>query len=48
MLFVTALVLLAGCQEDKPRQAELPAAVAETRSNILRAAGDGDYDAFVP
>jgi hypothetical protein len=48
VLLLAALVLLAACQEDKPRQDELPAAVSETRSNILEAARAGDYNALRP
>jgi len=48
VLFVAALVFLAGCQEDKPRHDELPAAVSETRSSILGAAQAGDYNALRP
>ena len=48
VLLFTALVALAGCQEDKPREDELPAAVSETRSSILEAAQAGDYNALRP
>jgi hypothetical protein len=46
VLLLAALLLLGGCQEDKPRRDELPAAVSETRSRILEAAAMGDYDAL--
>ena len=44
-LILAALALLAaGCQDDDDRPSGLPAAVAETRSQILDAAESGDYD----
>jgi len=48
VLLVAALVFLLGCQEDKPQQTEFPEAVSETRSKILEAARNGDYDALRP
>jgi hypothetical protein len=51
---LTAIVLAvlafvaAACQDDESAPAELPAAVAETRSGILRAAESGDYDRLRP
>jgi hypothetical protein len=48
VLLLAALVILLGCQEDKAQQAEFPEAVAETRSKILSAAEDDDYDALRP
>ena len=47
-LFFAALVFVAGCQDDRARPDELPAAVSETRSNILEAARAGDYNALRP
>ena len=44
-LILAALALLAaGCQDDDDGPSGLPAAVAETRSQILDAAESGDYD----
>ena len=44
-LILAALALLAvGCQDDEDGPSGLPAAVAETRSQILDAAESGDYD----
>ena len=48
LLFFAALAFLAACEENKPRRDELPAAVSETRSNILEAARAGDYNALRP
>lgn len=48
MVALTALVLLAGCQDDEPGPAALPEPVATTRTAILSAAKDGDYDALRP
>ena len=42
-LFALAF-LVAGCQEDGPEPAELPAPVSTTRSGILSAADNADYD----
>jgi hypothetical protein len=46
-VFALAL-LVAGCQEDEPGPAELPAPVSTTRSGILSAADNADYDALRP
>lgn len=43
-----ALVLFAGCQDDETRSAALPDRVSATRSAILSAARQGDYDALRP
>jgi hypothetical protein len=48
VLLLAALLLLGGCQDDNPRRDELPDAVSETRSSILRAAQEGEYDALRP
>jgi hypothetical protein len=48
VLLLAALLILGGCLEDNPRRDELPAAVSETRSSILRAAREGEYDALRP
>jgi hypothetical protein len=43
--FVLALAFaVPGCQNDESEPGELPAAVADTRSGILRAAESGDYE----
>jgi len=43
-----ALVILTGCQADKPGSAALPDPVSTTRAAILTAAQEGDYDALRP
>jgi hypothetical protein len=48
-ILVAVLALLAAsCQNNESEPAELPAAVADTRSGILRAAESGDYDRLRP
>jgi hypothetical protein len=47
-LVLAAALVAAGCQDDEQEPADLPAAVAETRSGILRAAEIGDYDRLRP
>ncbi len=47
-LVVILAFVAAGCQDDEPDSAGLPAPVAETRSAILSAAESGDYDRLRP
>jgi hypothetical protein len=48
-ILVAVLALVAAsCQDNESEPAELPAAVAETRSGILRAAESRDYDRLRP
>jgi hypothetical protein len=46
MVFLAALALLVGCQRDGSERSGLPDPVSETRTGILSAAKDGDYEAL--
>jgi hypothetical protein len=48
LIVLAALVFLAGCQEDEAGPADLPRPVAATRSAILSAAQEREYDALRP
>lgn len=45
---VVAAFLLVGCQKDEAKTGDLPEPVAATRSSILAAVEDGDYEALRP